>query len=358
MYCTIRIGEDHASQQKKEEKRRKKEGKESGNEGSPNQSKIILQKCNALLNSGGGVLEMKISDPKTCSTSKKDPVDNFWKTIEGELRKMIHPSKYKNVFNRSVLSDKILLFINAPSHVCTMKYNLFLPGDAGVYEASYDDVVDFLNLKSDGPKQDLNSYIRVPLKELPEVPDHFFDQEIISLIECKQVQLKEFTSNSPFFSNHKQRFLIARQLSAFGNCDGGVLLIGIADDRRVTGVDMEKHSKEHVEECVVSLVKKICCDFEIKRGIHWDLKFSDVSGSQSKSVIVIKMAGFRDSGGIFGKCPESYELRCDENGQQVPHPVAFDKWKERMKPDDTDLTGNTRGVYLYEDMRFLVKEYG
>ena len=354
MYCTISIGEDHASQQKKEKNRSKKEGKESGNE---DQSKIILQKCNALLNSGGGVLEMKISDPQTCSTSKKDPVDSFWQTIEEQLRKMIRPSKYKKVFDRSVLSDKILLFINAPSHVCTMKYNLFLPGDAGVYEATYDDVVDFLNLKADGPKQDLNSYIRVPLKELPEVPDHFFDQEIISLIECKQVQLKEFTSDSPLFSNHKQRFLIARQLSAFGNCDGGVLLIGVADDRRVSGVDMEKNSKEHVEECVISLVTKICCDFEIKRGIHWDLKFSDVSGSESKSVIVIKMAGFRNSGGIFGKCPESYELRCDENGQQVPHPVAFDKWKERMKPDDTDLTGNTRGVYLYKDMRFLVKEY-
>lgn len=79
LYCTISIGEDHVSQQKKEKNRSKKEGKESGNE---DQSKIILQKCNALLNSGGGVLEMKISDPQTRSTSKKDPVDSFWQTIE------------------------------------------------------------------------------------------------------------------------------------------------------------------------------------------------------------------------------------------------------------------------------------
>lgn len=358
LYCIISIGAYYATQQKKEKKRRKKEGKESRNEESPNQSEDILKKCNALLNSGGGVLEMKISDPQTCSTSKKDPVDSFWQIIEEQLIKMIRPSKYKDVFDRILLSDKILLFINAPSHVCTMKYNLFVPGDAGVYEASYDDVVDFLKLKSDSPKQDLNSYIRVPLKELPEVPDHFFDKEIISLIECKQVQLKEFTSDSPLFSNPKQRFLIARQLSAFGNCDGGVLLIGVADDRRVSGVDMGKNSKEHVEECVISLVEKLCCNFELKRGIHWDLKFTDVCGSKSKSVIVIKMAGFRDSGGIFGKCPESYELQCDGNGQQVPHPVAFDEWKERMKPGDADLTGNTRGVYLYEDRRFLVKEYG
>ena len=126
LYCIISIGAYYATQQKKEKKRRKKEGKESRNEESPNQSEDILKKCNALLNSGGGVLEMKISDPQTCSTSKKDPVDSFWQTIEEQLRKMIRPSKYEDVFDRIVLSDKIFLFINAPSHVCTMKYNLFV----------------------------------------------------------------------------------------------------------------------------------------------------------------------------------------------------------------------------------------
>ncbi|RMX58230.1 hypothetical protein pdam_00000211, partial [Pocillopora damicornis] len=295
----INIGTNYASQQKKKKKEMKKEGKESGNEESDIQSENILRMCNALLNSGGGVLEMKISNSQNSSTSQKDPVDSFWQTIEEQLRRMIRPSRYDDVFDRSVLSDRILLFINAPNHFCTMKYNLFVPGDAGVYEATYDDVVNFL--KFEGCKKDLNSYIR-------------------------------------------QRFTIARQLSAFGNCDGGVLLIGVGDDRRVSGVD----SKEYVEERVISLfTENICYNFELKRGIHWDLTFSDVSGSESKSVIVIKMAGIRDSGGIFAKCPESYELRCDINGQQVPHLVAFDKWKERMKPDDADLPRNTK---VMEDM--------
>lgn len=138
----------------------KKEGKESGNEESDIQSENILRMCNALLNSGGGVLEMKISNSQNSSTSQKDPVDSFWQTIEEQLRRMIRPSRYDDVFDRSVLSDRILLFINAPNHFCTMKYNLFVPGDAGVYEATYDDVVNFL--KFEGCKKDLNSYIRVP----------------------------------------------------------------------------------------------------------------------------------------------------------------------------------------------------
>lgn len=103
----------------------KKEGKESGNEESDIQSENILRMCNALLNSGEGVLEMKISNSQNSSTSQKDPVDSFWQTIEEQLRRMIRPSRYDDVFDRSVLSDRIFLFINAPNHFCTMKYNLF-----------------------------------------------------------------------------------------------------------------------------------------------------------------------------------------------------------------------------------------
>ncbi|PFX30928.1 Schlafen family member 5 [Stylophora pistillata] len=344
LYCTIKIGADSASQQKKEKKRRKKQGIESRNEESPTQSEDIMRKCNALLNFGGGVLEMKIADPQSKGASKKDPVDCFWQTIEGQLKTMIRPSKYDDVFDRRVFSDKILLFVNAPKHLCTMKYNLFVSGDSGVDDANYDDVVGFLKLESDSHKRNLKSNIQVPLQDLPPIPCTFFHQKVISLMECKQVQFKDFASDSLLFSHPKQRFSIARQLSAFGNCDGGVLLIGVRDDRRVSGVDMVKNKKEHVEECVSSLVDKMCCNFKLQRGIHWDLTFSDVSGSESKSVIVVKMAGMRDAGGIFGKCPESYILQCDEDGQQVPHQLDFDKWKGRMKSDDAHLTGNTRGM--------------
>lgn len=344
LYCIIKIGADSASQQKKEKKRRKKQGIDSRNEESPTQSEDIITKCNALLNFGGGVLEMKIADPQSKGASKKDPVDCFWQTIEGQLKTMIRPSKYDDVFDRRIFSDKILLFVNAPKHLCTMKYNLFVSGDSGVDDANYDDVVGFLKLESDSHKRNLKSNIQVPLQDLPPIPCTLFHQKAISLMECKQVQFKDFTSDSLLFSHPKQRFSIARQLSAFGNCDGGVLLIGVRDDRRVSGVDMVKNKKEHVEECVSSLVDKMCCNFKLQRGIHWDLTFYDVSGSESKSVIVVKMAGMRDAGGIFGKCPESYELQCDEDGQQVPHQLDFDKWKGRIKSDDAHLTGNTRGM--------------
>lgn len=318
----------------------KKKGIESENEESGLQSQNILRMCNALLNSGGGVLEMKISDPQNRSTSKKDRVDAFWQTIEGQLIKMIRPSKYIDVFDRRVLSDKILLFINAPKHFCTMNYNLFLPRDAGAYEATYNDVVDFL---SDDCKQDSDSNIRVPLKELPKLPDNLSPMDRISLGECTEVEFKEYTSL--LFSHRKQRFGIAKRLSAFANNRGGVLLIGVKDNRDVVGIDMEKNDKEYLEKRFFSLVNSIYCNFELERGVHWDLTFFDLSGPKSNSVVVIKMAGLQGSGGVFGKCPESYELRCDQNGQQVPRLVAFKEWKKRMISGNEDLTLNTRGVY-------------
>ena len=318
----------------------KKEGEESGNKESDIQTKEILKKCNALLNSGGGLLEMRISDPQNSSTSKKDPVDSFWHGLENELIKMTPPSVYGDVFDRRLLPGKILLFINTPLHFCTMKYNLFLPGDAGVYEAPYEKVKFFL---SDGCEQDLDSNIRVPLEELPKVPD-LFHERIISLNEGKQVQFKKL--NSVLFKQTKQRFMITKQLSAFGNGDGGVLLIGVGDERKVYGVDMRKNTKEYIEACVISLFNEIYCNFELKRGIHWDLTFSNVSGGPENSfVIVIKMAGLKGSGGIFASFPKSFELQLNQNGQLDLKAVKFDKWKERMKSDDTDLTGNTKGVY-------------
>ena len=348
MYCTITVGSDAASQQKKEKKKRKKEGTNTTAEESTKET--ILKKCNALLNSGGGVLEMEIANFQySCtSTCKKDPVDSFWSSIEPQLKAMIKPAKYDDVFDRCVQSGKIFLFINAPQHFCTKKYNLFLSGDAGIEEACYQDIVDLLKLESQGLRRKANSSVAVPLEDLPEIPDTFTYHEVINLMESKQIQFKNYTSDTVLFTNHGQRDVISKQLSAFGNSGGGVILLGVGDDRKVCGLDMEKNSKEDVEENVTSLVNRVCCNFIPKRGIHWNVEFFPVAGPQSSAVIVIKMAGIQNSGGVFGKCPESYELRCNEEGQQVIHSLEFEEWKMRMKSNDVDLQGNSKGVYLYK----------
>lgn len=308
----------------------------------------ILKMCNALLNSGGGLLEMEFSELQNDSTSKKDSVDSYWRKIEPSLREMIYPASYNDVFDRCLPPNQIQLFVNAPNHFCTKKYNLYVPSDGSVLPASRDEVAEILRQKPRGSKRRINSNVRFALKDLPEIPEKFSCKEEFDLTESKQLQYKNFTSGDDLFVNHSQREKICRQLSAFGNCDGGVILLGVTDDRKVHGVEIAEDRKEYVVEKVRSLVSKVCRNFEPVRGVHWDVAFSTVSGSQSNSVLVIKMAGIEDSGGIFGKCPESYELGRDENGRQVARLLEFHEWKKRTESDRARWQGSSKGVCLYQ----------
>lgn len=304
--------------------------------------------CNALLNSGGGLLEMEFSELQNDSTSKKDSVDSYWRKIEPSLREMIYPASYNDVFDRCLPPNQIQLFVNAPNHFCTKKYNLYVPSDGSVLPASRDEVAEILRQKPRGSKRRTNSNVRFALKDLPEIPEKFSCKEEFDLTESKQLQYKNFTSGDDLFVNHSQREKICKQLSAFGNCDGGVILLGVTDDRKVHGVEIAEDRKEYVVEKVRSLVSKVCRNFEPVRGVHWDVAFSTVSGSQSNSVLVIKMAGIKDSGGIFGKCPESYELGRDENGRQVARLLEFHEWKKRTESDRARWQGSSKGVCLYQ----------
>ena len=308
----------------------------------------ILKTCNALLNSGGGLLEINFSELQNDGTSKKDSVDSYWRKIEPSLREMIYPASYDDVFDRRELPNQIQLFLNAPKHFCTKKYNLYVPSDGSVLPASCDKVAEILRQKPHGFKRRIDSNVRVALEALQEIPEKFRLNEKFDLTESKQLQYKNFTSGYDFFANHAHKEKIRKQLSAFGNCNGGVILLGVKDDQRVCGVDLGKDKREDVEKKVRSQVNKVCCNFEPKRGVHWDVAFATVIGSESNPVIVIKMAGIQGSGGIFGKLPESYELGSDEGGRHVARLLKFHEWKNRMESDRAWWQENSKGVYFHQ----------
>ena len=329
---------------KKEKKKIKREGTDATAEDSTKET--LLKQCNALLNSGGGVLEMTIANFQDSCTSKQDPFDSFWKTVEPHLRGMIAPSIYGDVFDLEEKGDKALLFINAPKHFCTMRYNLYLPGDAGNYEASYENVIKLQEKKSRSKNRVANSKLSGPLGDLPKLPEEFKYQEAVNLKESKQIQLKNYKCETALFTTEKHGQIegIKKQLSAFGNGKGGIILLGIEDDRKVCGIDMEKNSREDIEEKIGSLVDKVCCNLTPQRGIHWNIQFFPLSGCEiSKAVVAIKMAGIQNSGGVFAKCPESYEIRRNEDGQKAIHRLNFEEWEMRMM-SDLELQGNSKGV--------------
>ena len=66
-----------------------------------------LKPINAVLNSGGGIVQMKIDGFKP--KDLKD-VDTFWSKLQPKLDQMVQPSAYTDVFDQKRVGDTIFLF--------------------------------------------------------------------------------------------------------------------------------------------------------------------------------------------------------------------------------------------------------
>lgn len=299
----------------------------------------IVEKTCALLNCGGGILRMTISDYEALQRDIHKQLDMFWKTIEQKLTSLVEPSTYDNVFDRRFLSEseEVLLFVNAPQRLCTIQYNLYFARDAGVCEATFQQVVD-LAKKSD-KRQHKSSNVDIPLEDLPRLPKMFSFEEHCGFHESQRIQLKHVLEPEQIFRNHGQRDKVQKHISAFANTNGGVILVGIDDSGIVRGVDIKKINKDEIVERVESMIKDMKFPVNPKRKVHWDLEFIQVSGGtkQDHAVVVIKVAGMKRCGGVYQKTPKSYEL---QHGKEEA--MGFDRWKERIRA--SELETHTKGL--------------
>ena len=299
----------------------------------------VLRPINAVLNSGGGIVRMKIDDfsrYKKGDLSKR--IDIFWQTLEQKLNPMIQPSTYDDVFDRELEGDTILLFIKATEHFCTVDYNLHLPNDAAFLpRPPYNKVVDLLSSRDSLE----NHTPEVALTDLPMglLPKKFKYKEVLNFHESKQVQLKSFTSKNGLFhpNNQKAQDKIAEHISSFGNGRGGMILIGIDDKTgEILGQNIAADGKTKWEsgfQAMIDQMSETIWSFTPKQGQHWDVKFFPVKDSKNPSfVIVILIAGMKNLGGIFTKCPKSFELQNPSGSDGGEEIVALDfsQWKERV----------------------------
>lgn len=321
----------------------------------------LLKRVCAVLNSGGGLVRMKITDFSTVSLPLKW-LDEFWSGLEDKLIKIISPSTYDDVFDRVVKGDEVFLFMRAPNHWCTVDYNLFVPCDAKTVPATYEKVMDLLSKNTSGKKKNSkNVGPQVPLEKLPVhlLPEQFHNGDVLNFHETKQLQLKHFPSHNGILHNNNrtQRESVQKYISAFGNGIGGMILLGITDEGTVVGQNMEEDSKGETEERVESIVNDMSgsWSFTPEREIHWDIKFFPVVSKDSSFVIVIYIAGMQNLGGIFVKCPTSFELPTSpEHGEEeeICH-LDIQGWKKRMLCG----TGNRSKGWLLKLMYMYMKFY-
>ena len=279
---------------------------------------------------------MKI-DGFSAFTSRQ--MDIFWLTLERKLNLMVQPSAYADVLDRKIKDDEILLFIKAPKHFCTVDYNLFLPGDVGVLPATYHKVQELLSKKCLKKENKISDIPQVSLEDLPVnlLPETFNFKEVLNVHESKQIQL--FSSKNKLLHNNTrtQNEAFKKLISAFGNGNEGMIILGVEDTREVCGQSLEGDSEAELEERVESIVNEMSktWHFTPRKGIHWNMQFFPVVGMlgmQANSVIVIYIAGMQNLGGIFTKCPKSFELQrpSGSDGEEKIVCLDFHQWKQRM----------------------------
>ena len=314
-------------------------------------AEAVLRPINAVLNSGGGIVMMKIDDFSNFEAGDLNKkIETFWQTLEQKLNPMIQPSTYDDVFDKRLEGDTIHLFIKATNHLCTVDYNMHLPFDAAsLSRPTYEKVVHLLSCR-ESPE---NRIPEIPLTDLPTdlLPKQFTYKKVLDFHESKQVQLKYFTSENGLFHSKNQRAQdkIAEQISSFGNGSGGLILIGIEDNGEICGEDIQgDHGKAYWETGFQAMINEMSktWSFTPKQREHWDIKFFPVDGTKSSFIIVVLIAGMRNLGGIFTKCPKSFELLnpSGSDGEEEIVPLDFHEWKQRMLR--STCIGQSKGEYV------------
>lgn len=314
--------------------------------------KSLLEPVCALLNSGGGILKIKITDYWDVKPSPPKQWDTFWSALEQKLVPMIQPSEYGDIFDRKDNDDEVWLFIKAPDHLCTVDFNLYSALDAKNSQATYKKVQELLseghvgggrNYKDPDPQFPLENLL-VDLQ-----PEDFKFKNIPHFHESKNVQFKYYTSSNGIFHNNNGTQIddFRKQISAFGNGSGGMILLGVKDNGEVFGQVMDEHDKAILQERVETIIDNMRCSwmFTPKRGIHWNMQFFPVEDTESSFVIVILIAGMQNLGGIFTKCPESYKLKSPERGRKLEtQPIDVLEWRKRML---CRTEGDSKGWFMY-----------
>ncbi|XP_029214056.2 schlafen family member 5-like [Acropora millepora] len=327
LQCEVSLSQQVAGQQKRERKKRRKEKSDDILGEKSIQDEIIEKTC-ALLNSGGGVMRMTISDHQALQSDIfLHRLDMFWKTIEQKLTSLVLPATYDDVFDRRNDSKEILLFVNAPKHLCTIHYNLCIAGEAEVREASFDQVVGFLEKSGHCNQKSNVQTVDVSINNLPNVQQEFSIGKKCGFHESKQVQLKNYSGQ--ILLSRCQRDQMRKTISAFANTKGGKIFLGIDDSCVVHGVNMKENNRGEIKDRVKSIITdRMIFPVNPQEKIHWDIEFIPVSGcdtTQDLDVVIIKIAGIKSFGGVFMKGPKSYEL-CHGKVEAV----EFHEWKNRL----------------------------
>ncbi|XP_054449073.1 protein SLFN14-like [Pteronotus mesoamericanus] len=257
-------------------------------------SKIIQATC-ALLNSGGGVIKVKIDD-KTYSYR----CHGLGQDLETSFQKLL-PSGSQKYLDYMQQGHNLLIFVKSwspdvfslPLRICSLRSNLYQRDVTSAINLSASSALALLRLKQSRaqrgrprarelhPQRVLDTNIQEEEDMRTSAwnflqKDKLIYKEKLNFTESTHVEFKRFTTKKIV---PRIKEMLSHYISAFANTQGGYLIIGVDDkSKEVFGCKREKVNpdllKKEIENCIKKLpVFHFCHE---KPGVNFTTKILDV----------------------------------------------------------------------------------
>ena len=273
-------------------------------------TKEIVITINALLNSGGGTLELFYE-----STPIRKKIDACVRIIEQKIGDSLDAVDFVSIIEFERRPQKIFINVKEVEGPFIVNYNLYLPTKSQVKvippSVSVAKVKAMLNRRDKPAKAACTPGL---------AHQDFVKNEITTCDEDINVQWKSLKSEctrnitlADRITSKANKF--SCYVSAFANYCGGHIYYGINDDGLLEGEKVTDKDKNEIIKKVTSTIEKMIwpwyCKGGPKRGQQWDIFFVPVKDGEGKPVastfvIVVAIAFCR--GGVFTDKPESYQI--------------------------------------------------
>ncbi|XP_016062524.1 PREDICTED: schlafen family member 11 isoform X2 [Miniopterus natalensis] len=309
----------------------------------------VLEAACALLNSGGGVIQMEMAN------KDEHPVE-MGLDLEQSLRTLIQSSDLQAFFETKQQGRHFYIFVkswntgpfseasSSKPRICSLDSSLCLRSGTSVMPMNSREAFSFLETRKRNAKlprkEPSNKILRVKEQNFhcsnPAYRIFQRDQleygEILPFPESQYVEFKQFSTKHilEYVKN-----IIPEYTSAFANSGGGYLFIGVDDKtKKVLGCAKEKVDRDSLKRKIEGAINKLpCVHFcQSQCQISFKVKLLDVlaKGELYGYVCVIRVKKF--CGAVFSEAPKSWIV----NGEKVCS-LTTEEWVGMMVDTDPDL---------------------
>ncbi|CAO2644558.1 Schlafen family member 9 [Lemmus lemmus] len=308
------------------------------------EKKSVTEAACALLNSGGGVIEIQMAN------KSEHPVE-MGLDLETSLRELIQSYDWQTFFDTQQRRKHFYIFVkswscgpensSAKPNICSQNSSLFYRSGTSVFVMNSTEAFTFLKGKKsvgcerkdeDAPSVKIprvvhqNSLESNPAFEIFQSEKLEYGQ-VLPFPESIQVEFKQFDTKKAL---HYIKNIIPEYVSAFANTSGGYLFIGVENNsRKVLGCPKDKVSRKSLEVVANEAISKLPVFHfsSSEEKVSYKTKVIDVfhEGNLHGYLFVIKVEAFCCA--VFSEAPTSW--MADEE-KDVIYKLTTKKWVGMM----------------------------